>query len=104
MVEETTKIEPTINRFINELKKKYRVQAVYLYGSYSKGNASKWSDIDIAVISPDFSEDRFEERLNLMKIAARIDDRLEPHPFRSADFEFTNPLVNEIQKNGFQVL
>ena len=104
MVKKTRKIEPTINRFINQLKKKYRVQAVYIYGSYSKGNASKWSDIDIAVISPDFSEDRFEERLNLMKIAARIDDRLEPHPFRSADFEFTNPLVNEIYKNGFQVL
>ena len=104
MFKKTRKIDAIINRFIDELKKKYRVQAIYIYGSYSKGNASKWSDIDIAVISPDFSEDMFEERLNLMKMAVKIDDRIEPHPFRSADFDFNNPLVNEIQINGIQII
>mgnify|MGYP002642278824 CR=1 FL=1 len=71
-----------------------------IYGSYSKGNANEWSDIDVAVISPDFSEDMFDERLKLMKIAANIDDRIEPHPFRVEDFDKSNPLVSEIKKYG----
>ncbi len=93
-------IENNVNLFINELRKKYRVQAAYIYGSHSRGNAAVWSDIDVAVISPDFSDDLFEERLKLMKMAASIDDRIEPHPFRIEDFESSNPLASEIQKHG----
>ena len=100
MAERTENIKNGVNRFIDELKKKYRVYAAYIYGSHSKGNATPWSDIDVAVISPDFSDDLFEERLKLMKIAAVIDDRIEPHPFKVKDFESSNPLVNEIQKYG----
>jgi len=96
-------IENNVNHFINELKKIYRVQAAYIYGSHSKGNANLWSDIDIAVISPDFSDDLFEERLRLMKMAAIIDDRIEPHPFRVEDFESSNPLASEIQKHGILI-
>jgi len=85
------------------MRKGYRVHAAYIYGSHSKGNANVWSDIDVAVISPDFSENLFDERLRLMKIAANIDDRIEPHPFRVEDFDSSNPLANEIQKYGILI-
>jgi predicted nucleotidyltransferase len=65
--------------------------------------ASSWRDIDIAVISSDFSDDLFEERLALMRIAAKIDDPIEPHPFAECTFNSNNPLGNEIQKNGIKV-
>lgn len=100
MAEGTENIIDDVKRFIDELRKKYRVHAAYIYGSYSKESANVWSDIDVAVISPDFSDDLFEERLRLMRIAAFIDDRIEPHPFRVEDFESSNPLVREIQKYG----
>ena len=100
MVARTENIKNDVNRFINELRKKYRVYAAYIYGSYSKGDANVWSDIDVAVVSPDFSDDLFDERLELMRIAAFIDDRIEPHPFKVEDFESSNPLVSEIQKYG----
>ena len=48
-----------------------RVQAAYLYGSQVKGTAAEWSDIDVAVVSPDFSADLFQERLMLMRLAAQ---------------------------------
>jgi len=100
MAARTENIKNDVNRFLNELRKKYRVYAAYIYGSHSKGNANAGSDIDVAVISPDFSGDLFEERLKLMRIAAFIDDRIEPHPFRVEDFESSNPLASEIQKYG----
>lgn len=78
--------------------------AAYLYGSYAKGVASKWSDIDIAVILNDFSDDLFEERVSLMRIAAQIDDRIEPYPFLEENFADNNPLANEIQKYGIRIV
>ena len=91
-------IEESVQRFINAASQRYRIEEVYLYGSQAKGTASSWSDIDIAVISSDFSDDLFEERLALMHIAAKIDDRIEPHPFTESTFNSNNPLLNEIQK------
>ena len=44
-----------------------------------------------------------EEKLKLMKMAANIDDRIEPHPFRVEDFESSNPLPSEIQKHGILI-
>ncbi len=103
MAAKTENIENNVSRYINELRKQYRVQAAYIYGSHSRGNAAAWSDIDVAVISPDFSDDLFEERLKLMKIAAIIDDRIEPHPFGVEDFESDDPLASEIQKHGILI-
>ena len=47
------------------------VDSAYLFGSYAKRRSSKFSDIDVAVISSDFSDDRFEEGIKLSVIAGK---------------------------------
>jgi predicted nucleotidyltransferase len=79
-----------------------RVEAAYLYGSQVKGTSTQWSDIDVAVISPDFA-DLFQERLALMRLAAQIDDRIEPYPFKPQDFNSSDPLAGEIRLTGVRV-
>ncbi len=74
-----------------------------MFGSRAKGASDQWSDIDLAVVSPDFSEDLYEERLALMRLAAAIDDRIEPKPFRPEMFTPNEPLVDEIQKHGIKL-
>ena len=103
MVAKTESVVSNVNRFVNELAKKLKIHSAYIYGSHSRGNATTWSDIDVAVISPDFSDDLFEERLKLMKLASNIDDRIEPPPLRVEDFESSNPLASEIQKHGILI-
>ena len=103
MVTEVENIEDKVSYFLKALGKRYKVYTAYIYGSHSKGNATEWSDIDVAVVSPDFTENIFDIRLKLMKLAASIDDRIEPHPFHVKDFDSVNPLVNEIIKYGIQV-
>jgi len=93
-------IEEVVRRFLEALSHKKRVSEAYLFGSHAKGTASVWSDIDLAVVSPDFSEDLFLERLMLMRVAAEIDERIEPKPFRPEDFQPSDPLVNEIRQTG----
>jgi predicted nucleotidyltransferase len=96
-------ITQSIEQFLKAIQQQQRIEAAYLYGSQVKDTASEWSDIDIAIISPDFSADLFQEKLNLMRLAAQIDDRIEPRPFRPMDFNINEPLVNEIQRTGIQI-
>ena len=102
MVENNDNLKKVVTLFLEEVQKKYNIDAAYLYGSFAKGTSNKWSDIDIAIISHDFSDDLFEERLNLMQMAASIDDRIEPKPFKTESFDCNDPLVDEIQKHGIQ--
>ena len=97
-------IAPSLERFVAALRRQRRLDAVYLYGSYACGKANEWSDIDVAVVSPDFSEDRFQEQVDLLRLAARIDDRIEARPFRPEDFNETDPLSSEIRRHGIRIL
>jgi predicted nucleotidyltransferase len=92
-----------IDLFLSIVRQRYRITAVYLYGSLVKQTGTVWSDIDLAIISPDFSADLFQEQVRLLRLAAQIDDRIEPRPFRPADFDPTEPLVSEIIRTGVQV-
>jgi uncharacterized protein len=93
-------IKNSIDHFLIEVNKKYKIQAAYLYGSYAKGRADKWSDIDVAIISPDFPDNLYETRLELMRMAVRIDDRLEPRPFKNNAFNANDPLASEVNTHG----
>jgi uncharacterized protein len=103
MVEIPVAVTDSVRHFIRILRKDKRIISVYMYGSFVYGTADKWSDVDLAIISPDFSEDLFEERVNLMKIAVKIDDRIEPHPFRPDDFNLKHPLVKETSERGIKL-
>jgi predicted nucleotidyltransferase len=96
-------IQKSLDRFIQEIKKDLQLEAVYLYGSYAKGKARSWSDIDIAVVARNIQTDIFDERVRLLTLAAEIDDRLEPHPFRLENFDETDPIVHEILRTGIRV-
>ena len=104
MVAPKDELEKIIRIFLDEIQKTYRLDSAYLFGSYAKGTSNQWSDIDLAVVSPDFSEDIHEELLVLMRLAAEIDDRIEPKPFRPDMFTSNEPLVNEIQKHGLKLI
>ncbi|MFP4393031.1 MAG: nucleotidyltransferase domain-containing protein [Desulfohalobiaceae bacterium] len=96
-------IENIIHNYLLQVKESKQISRAYLYGSFARGAAGKWSDIDLAIISPDFSEDLFEERISLMKQALKVDDRIEPSPFRPEDFNPENPLVHEISSYGIEI-
>lgn len=95
-----------IKKFRNVLVKKgIRVTKTILYGSRATGKFHRDSDIDVAVISPDFGNDRFEEGTRLFKIAYKIDPRLEPVPVSPESYEKDTwlPLIYEIRENGVEV-
>jgi predicted nucleotidyltransferase len=94
-------IKNAITQFLrNIIEENIEIKEAFLFGSYAKNTENIWSDIDIAIISPAFSENRFEERIRLMKISSRVDSRIEPVPFSPESFTDEDPLAYEIKKNG----
>jgi len=102
-----------VNALAMELAKKFitylqnqgiKIDSAYLFGSFAKGTEHKWSDIDIAIISPDFAYNRFDERVRLMKLSYDIDTRIEPVPFRPERFIDEDPLAWEIKKTGYLLM
>lgn len=93
-----------IERLIQTIKDAgIRIDRAILFGSYANGNAEKWSDIDVAIISPDFSGIRFYDSKMLIPFLLKIDSRIELHPFRPEDFTEDNPFVKEILKEGIEI-
>jgi predicted nucleotidyltransferase len=89
-----------VSKYADTIKREMKVDRVILYGSYSKGNQREDSDIDVAVVSPDFSGDTLEDQLKLMKYRRNVDMRIEPMPFLPEDFSESNPFVKEIVQTG----
>ena len=97
-------VEQSVARFLEAVQRKQRIVMAYLYGSQVQGTATHWSDIDLAIVSADFAADLFEARVNLLRLAAEIDDRIEPHPFTPDDFTSNHPLVSEIRRAGVRLV
>jgi len=99
-------ITSIILRFVDVLNSKgIRVEKAVLYGSYASGNVHTGSDLDLAIISPDFGKNRFEEGKMLLQIAWRIDPRLEPVPISSESYQKDTwvPLIYEIREKGIEL-
>jgi len=95
-----------INKFIKELKRqKIRVVKVILYGSRVSGKVREYSDIDIAIVSPDFGKDRYREGAKLFEIASEIDTRIEPVPVSLNAYKNDTwvPLIYEIREKGIEL-
>ena len=101
-----TEVKKVIRDYANTLKaKKYPFSAMYLFGSYAKGKARKWSDIDVAVISNRLRKNYEKNRSLLYRLRLDVDTRLEPHGFTEEDFKNNaDPLAYEIRKTGIKVV
>ncbi len=104
MAEQHDSLPASIREFIKRVSESgIRIESAYLFGSYARRQAHAWSDIDIAIVSPDFSADRFEERIRLTRLSTEIDTRIEPVPFRPADFTDEDPLASTIRREGLRI-
>lgn len=91
-----------------ELARKYKalvaahipVKALYLFGSYSKGNHTDDSDIDIAVVVERHSDNYFEDTPLLWRIGRKVSYLIEPVLLTE---DHDNPLYSDIIKTGILI-
>lgn len=103
MVATTTEVAASISGFVRLLREGIWVEAIVLYGSYATGRPHEWSDMDVAVISPDFEDVPMWRRQEMIaKLTLERDRRLAPIGYPSS--EYHNPgrhsFLREIVRTG----
>lgn len=106
MVATSAELEKAILDFVERLKKGIRVEAIVLFGSYARGNPHEWSDIDLAVISPDFEGmPVWQRQKTIAKLTVERYPNLSPIGYPSS--EYHNPgrhsFLREIIRTGVVV-
>jgi predicted nucleotidyltransferase len=99
-LKESQKIFEDIKDFARELKKKFPIKTIYLYGSFAKGEIHEGPDIDLVIVG-DFKE-RFPYRIG--KILELTDLPIEPLVYTNEEFQKMvndeNPFIKEVLKTG----
>lgn len=99
--------EVTIRDYLKALRtKNINVQKAILYGSYARGNYRADSDIDIAIISPDFGKNYLLEGVELKLAAINFSSSISPRPYSIEDVKKTKPgdfLHDEILIKGKEI-
>jgi len=105
MAEVPNHIRRIISQYLASLKEQgFHIQDAILFGSYARGQANQWSDIDLAIVSQQFEGVRFTDKNKIRKITLSVSTDLEVLPFNPRDFTPGNPLVKEILDTGIRVL
>ena len=76
------------------------LKALYLYGSYSKGNYRTDSDIDIAVVVEQMDDNYFADTPILWKLRRKVSTLIEPVLLVE---DAQNPLYNDITQTGIRI-
>ncbi len=84
------KIIKIVKRYAELAKDVTDVDMIVLYGSAAKGKMKEYSDIDVAIIVDDLTEDYLELSTKLVRLIHKVDIRIEP-----------NLLIRKYNKSGF---
>ncbi len=85
-------------------RNKIPISRAILFGSYAKGLEQAFSDIDVALVSEEFSGNRFWDIEKVIPFIRSLNPLFEIHPFRPEDFLDTdNSFIEEIISTGIEV-
>jgi predicted nucleotidyltransferase len=92
MAEKAINLKELTAEAIDFLSRYFSIDEIILFGSYASGKNNKWSDIDLAVISPDFSGKSYEDIIHIFsELAIKCSSLLELHPYTPEDVKLARP-------------
>jgi len=93
----------TAESFVNEcLLQGLTFRKVLLFGSMAKGTMHEWSDIDLLLISDDFTDNVFQNLSLYSKINIRY-PVIETHPYPTRHYTDGDEFIESIEKNSVQI-
>ena len=103
MVATSTELDEIIKSFVDALEARIRVEAIILFGSYARDTAYEQSDIDLAVVSPDFESVPMYRRQEIIAdLTFREDGRVSAVGYPSSEYNSPSPyaFLSEIVRTG----
>lgn len=75
---------------------------VILFGSVAAGTAKPESDIDVLLVSDQFTHDSIQNWRMLAPVTAQLYD-IEPHPYPTDAYLRKDPFVDEVDRTGIEI-
>ena len=106
MAQIPSEVVEIINRFVQMLKQdNIKIFKVILFGSYAKGGYTKDSDIDLAIISPDFNTSEcLENTSKLLLKAVKLKADIQTIPFSIEEYNSPIGIMEEILNTGIELM
>ena len=81
------------------------VEKAFLYGSYSRGDVTPDSDIDIMLVSQMFDADNADANIKAWSYTRKIDTRIEPYTVGLQQFlnDEVSPLLQIVKQEGIEI-
>lgn len=101
------KIKPVIDHYLGKVTTKIKIDKAILFGSYALGKAKKDSDVDLIVVSKDFSKMDGDERLKILyRLSVGFPYNLHVYGITPEEFDDASSLttLGEAKKTGISVL
>ncbi|MDR0549949.1 MAG: nucleotidyltransferase domain-containing protein [Deltaproteobacteria bacterium] len=100
-----TKIRTIVKQYVEDVRQIFKINKVFLYGSYAKGTAGKDSDVDVCFFLDSYGDiDRFDVRVLLLGMSHKYTDiYIEPMAFEVSDLYDDNPFVKEVLRTGIEI-
>jgi predicted nucleotidyltransferase len=93
-----------VKNYADEVRQVMSVYKVFLYGSYAKGTANKYSDVDVCFILTELDEENwFIVMKQLFSLSAKYTLGIEPNIFEVSDIHNNNPFVEEVLRTGIEI-
>ncbi len=103
MVDQSTAIK-TATEFVNECRAAgLHFDKVFLFGSFANGPTHEGSDIDLLMVSKQFSENIFEN----LKLYSKVNIRypiIETHPYPEKYFRKGDDFIKLVLKNSIEIV
>ena len=98
-------LKTVLENYLQSLKKdQLPINKAFLFGSYAKGHARQDSDVDVCIISPNFSNPIKAIQYLLSKRELNLRYPIEPIGFHPKDFRSDMSIIQEIKKTGIRIL
>lgn len=104
---DTRKIKKPLTEFIKKIPQSITVEEVIVFGSHSKGEATDESDIDVVVISNDFTHVSPDKRLDILyKASSFIQPDIHPWGFTKEELRKASLLttLGQVRLTGYRFL
>lgn len=100
-------IQSALTTFTERMQKKYRADRVILFGSYARGEATEYSDVDVLVVSSFFQRIPQSNRLDVLYDDIRdLTPDFNVFGLTPSEYKNLSPLVSisEAKTDGIQLL
>jgi predicted nucleotidyltransferase len=99
-------VNEAVKQYVADVRSVMPIDKAVLYGSYAKGTATEWSDVDICFFSDTFDHKRSVDVVtDLLGLARKyyVHACIEPRAFPTSDIANDNPFVREVIRTGREI-